>query len=294
MIDGAADVEARIDRRRLLGLTTAAGLTLAASRVQAAGPTVRTFAYGPDPAHRLDVYPDPRLRGAPVLLYVHGGGWRAGSRRRGAPLAGYARAHRSLLISIDYRLVPLARDAGDCAEDVAAAVGWAFANAAAWGGAPRRIFLVGHSAGAHLAALVATDPAYLAAGGLRPEQLAGLVLLDGMPYDAAPLVRIGRRWPDAVPDWLMPGVARRPAELSPTRRIVDGRRYPPMLVVHAGHSTNLGHDAARFVRRLRRAGGTATLMQADGDGHRGVNAEFGLAGDREGERAARFIASGRL
>lgn len=290
---GGSDAGAEIDRRRLLGLT-AAGLVLTGDGARAAVSAATTFAYGPDPAHRLDLYPDPGLRGAPVLLYVHGGGWRAGSRLRGAPLAGFARAHRFLLISIDYRLVPRARDAGDCARDLAAAVSWTLAHAAAWGGDPRRLFLVGHSAGAHLAALIATDPAYLAAERLRPEQLGGLVLLDGMPYDAAPLFRVGRQWPRAVPDWLMPGVGRRPAELSPTRRIGRGRRYPPMLMFHAGHSANLGHDAARFARRLRAAGGTVALIQADGDGHRGVNAEFGQVGDREGERAARFIATGKL
>ncbi|MBP7703953.1 MAG: alpha/beta hydrolase [Caulobacter sp.] len=283
-----------IDRRGLLLGLAAGGLGLRAGEAVAHGPGARSFAYGPAPAQRLDVYPNPRLHRSPVLVFVHGGGWRSGSRDRIYALEAYARAHGFLLVSIDYRVLPQARDAGDCARDVAAAVGWVRANAAKHGGDPRRIVLVGHSAGAHLSALVATDAAYLAAVKMKPADLAGAVLLDGMPYDALPLIAIEKRWPHANPDWMIPGLGARPAALSPTLRVRTGGAYPPMLIVYAGRRADAARDANAFARRLREVGAPVEVVRAYGDTHGLLNKEFGVAGDREGERAARFIATGKL
>ena len=148
--------------------------------------------------NRLDLYLPQRHRDRdrPVVVWIHGGGWRKGDKRVGihrkADLftrAGYVFA------SLNYRLSaapfdPLAADPARVMfpaqpNDVGKAIGWLDAHVGAYGGDRRRILLIGHSAGAHLAALVATDPSYLRAYGVRPRQIAGFVSLDPPAFDIA-------------------------------------------------------------------------------------------------------------
>lgn len=283
-----------IARRHLLALAAATlALPAGTSPARAATPP-REIAYGPAPAQRLDLYPQARLRGAPVIVFVHGGGWINGDKCEVFALPAYAERHGCLLVSVNYRLLPQAADAGDCARDVAAAVAWVQANAGRFGGDPRRIFLVGHSAGAHLAALLVADPAYLAAAGMASPGLAGAVLLDGLYYDAVPVLRRQALTPGVAPDWLIAAVGRRPHALSPARQARPGRRYPPTLVIYAGRRSEARREAADLTLALRAAGAPVEALRAFGDTHGRVNKTFGLAGDPEGERAARFIRTGRL
>jgi acetyl esterase/lipase len=116
-----------IDRRALLGLAAALALPATAARAE------DEIAYGEGPDRRLDVHGRPGLSGAPVLVYVHGGGWRRGDKRMVHDLPEYARRHGLLLVSVNYRMAPQV-DAGGCAEDVAAAGAWVRTNIARYGG----------------------------------------------------------------------------------------------------------------------------------------------------------------
>ncbi|WP_375288852.1 alpha/beta hydrolase [Sphingomonas sp.] len=145
------------------------------------------LAYGPAPLQRLDFYP-PLDGSAPVplVVFVHGGGWSRGDKGR---TTGYTKANHILrrglaFASLNYRLVPLAT-VEQQAQDVADALALLFREASARGVDPRRIVLMGHSAGAHLAALVVTDRAYARHAGIDPQRLAGTILLDGAAYDVA-------------------------------------------------------------------------------------------------------------
>lgn len=151
------------------------------------------LAYGDDPIQQVDVYAPPGLRAGerrPVVVWLHGGGWVKGSR----PLYGWAgRAYSSegfVTVVAGYRL----GEAGHWPrfmEDGAAAVRWARANAARFGGDPDNIIIAGHSAGAHIAALLALDPRWL--GDLvRPGgAVKGAIGLSG-PYDFLPMDPGGR------------------------------------------------------------------------------------------------------
>jgi len=144
--------------------------------------------YGADPRQRLDFTPGPRAD-APLVLFIHGGAWSFGDKRIAAHMARHFNARGYAFASINYRLVPNA-SVEQQADDVAAAL------ASLIGRARLPVILVGHSAGAHLAALVGTDPRYVGAYRMPLDAIAGVVLLDGAGYDvprqieaAGPLLR---------------------------------------------------------------------------------------------------------
>ncbi|HEY0435455.1 MAG TPA: alpha/beta hydrolase, partial [Phenylobacterium sp.] len=148
----------------------------------------RAVAYGPETRQRLDLYA-PRLRkGAPappVAVFFYGGSWDTG-RRGDYGWVGRALASRGFLCLVpDYGLYPHVRYPGFL-HDSALAVRWAQDHAAAFGADPARIVLVGHSAGAYNAAMVALDPRYLESAGVEPGRIKALAGLSG-PYDFLPL-----------------------------------------------------------------------------------------------------------
>lgn len=243
---------------------------------------VRSLSFGPDPLQALDVY-GPDRPDAPILLFVHGGGWSRGDRGMVNALPDYAERHGLTLASTDYRLVP-AVSAREAAEDVAAGVARLHTE---FSGRP--IFLIGHSAGAHLAALVGVDPVYLGAHDLAPADLAGVILLDGAGYDAT-----GPRGPGLVGRTLDRMYAQAfgdaAAALSPTRRIRSGSAFPPFLIFHVTSREDSTAQSRRLAETLIEAGGRAEAIAAPGESHRTINTGFGLADDPEGRRAAQFIA----
>ncbi len=137
------------------------------------------------PKNELDLY-IPRGEGPhPTVLFLHGGGWISGDRKMPGGLygnVGWTLAARGYLVGVaSYRLSPQFPYPAQ-PEDVAAAFRWMVDHSAEYGGEPSRVALIGHSAGAHLAALVAMDPRYLTSVGLTKEHIAGVVGVSGV-YD---------------------------------------------------------------------------------------------------------------
>jgi acetyl esterase/lipase len=191
----------------LLTLGGCTTLMFAAANVPAAfgdHELLRDLAYGPRSRHRLDVYVPEAVPagGVPVIVFWHGGGWIDGDRERyrfvGATLAdaGY------VVMVPDYRLHPEVRFPA-FVQDAALALKWAHDNAARFGGDPAKLFVMGHSAGAHQAALLALDPRYLEAIGGEPHWIRGLIGLSG-PYALVPdtdLLRAIFGPPHTPADW---------------------------------------------------------------------------------------------
>lgn len=156
------------------------------------------ISYGDDPKQELDVYPATGVSksgSAPVVIWVHGGGWRNGDKdnRSGTKLCQTWATAGIVMVNLNYRLTPDVVHPAHV-QDVAAGIAWVRKNIAGHGGDPGKIFLLGHSAGAHLVALVATHPEYLKAHGLTPSTaLAGVMSIDTASYDLnstrSPLVR---------------------------------------------------------------------------------------------------------
>jgi acetyl esterase/lipase len=216
-----------------------------------------------DPAHELalDVYPAQGVDvAAPVVVFLYGGSWQHG-RREYYRFVGHALSARGVLVVVpDYRKAPRNRFPA-FVEDAAAATAWVHANARTLGGDPRRIFVMGHSAGAYMAALLGTDDHYLLHWGMHPRQLAGVIGLAG-PYDFAPTVdeRIERRVFAGVADW---------PQTQPVH-FVDGDE-PPFLLLHGESDRRVWvANSESLARRLRAVGGPVTLKILPGVGHVGL------------------------
>ena len=142
------------------------------------------IAYGRDPRQRLDVYSPSKARHVPVVVFFYGGTWSEGRRSHYAFVAAALAARGYVTVIPDYRVYPQVRFP-KFVDDGASAVAWVQRHAAEYGGDPARIVLMGHSAGAHIAALLALDDAYLERAGANPRSIIGLVGLSG-PYALDP------------------------------------------------------------------------------------------------------------
>src|SRR5215217_13279 len=181
---------------RRIGLTAiAASLAAACSPLSmfatltpkdAARPRGRGIAYGPDPRQKLDVYaPRAEAGPAPVAVFFYGGSWDSGRREDYGWVGRALAAQGFLTVVADYRLYPQVRYP-TFVEDGALAVRWAADHAAELGGDPARLVLVGHSAGAYIAAMLALDARYLSRAGVAPGTVKAFAGLSG-PYDFLPL-----------------------------------------------------------------------------------------------------------
>lgn len=173
---GAGPLRDRLEARRAARQDGEA----AQAKLPAGVRLVPNVAYGAERAQRFDVYIPRDAARAPVILMVHGGGWKHGDKAMERVVENklaYWSARGFIFISVDYRMLPEA-DVLTQARDVAAALAAAQARAAEWGGDPARVVLMGHSAGAHLVSLLASAPALH--GGSR---WLGTVALDSAAFD---------------------------------------------------------------------------------------------------------------
>jgi len=167
------------------------------------------LSYGPLPRHRFDLFvprssvagPVP-IAGWPVAVFFYGGSWNRGARAD-YRFVGEALASRGILTAIaDYRLYPEVRYP-DFLHDCARITALTLHEAGSWGGDPARVHVMGHSAGAYNAAMLALDERWLTSEGASPRSLAGWVGLAG-PYDFLPIsnseVQPVFHYPDSPPD----------------------------------------------------------------------------------------------
>ncbi len=138
---------------------------------------------GVDPhRHSLDIYALPDSSNAPVMVWIHGGGWWRGDKSYAGRKAEFFLANGWVFVSINYRLLPEGQHPRNV-EDVSLTIGWVYRNIERYGGDNNSISIMGHSAGAHLASLVATDSRYLRQIGLDLSIIRAVVLLDSAAYD---------------------------------------------------------------------------------------------------------------
>ncbi|MDX2203135.1 MAG: alpha/beta hydrolase [Hyphomicrobiaceae bacterium] len=215
-----------------------------------------SVAYGPGERHRLDVYAPAKAQEAPVVVFFYGGSWQRGAKETFRFVAA-SLARRGLIAVIpDYTLYPQGRFPRFL-EDGAAAVAWTKANAARYGGDARRIFIMGHSAGAHIAAMLALDGRWLARSGLDPRQhVAGLVGLAG-PYDFLPIE-------DPIVQVIFESDA---PELTQPITFVSGGEPPVYLGVAPQDTTVRPGNSERLAARLKASGARVELARYPRTGH---------------------------
>jgi acetyl esterase/lipase len=206
----------------------------------------------------LDVYlPGRSQSGAtdrPVVVFFYGGGWEQGSKEAYRFVGSQLADQGFVTVVPDYRLYPEVQFPA-FVEDAAAAVAWTFENVRDFGGDPARVFLMGHSAGAHIASLVHYDERYLAAIGANHTP-CGLVGLSG-PYDFLPLVspELQSIFPPAVRDDSQPV------------RFVDGMEGPALLVHGMQDATVEPRNSASLAEAVAQAGGQAEVELYENRGH---------------------------
>jgi len=215
------------------------------------------IAYASGPNHQLDVYaPAPACANAPVVVFFYGGGWEDGDRGM-YRFVGAALAKRGVVVVIpDYRRYPEVRFPAFM-DDAAAAVAWSHNHIARYGGDPSRMFLMGHSAGAHIATLLALDTHYLDDAGVDPGVITGVIGLSG-PYDFLPLT-------DPVLQAIF-GPEKTWATSQPINYVT--RTAPPMLLATGtADRTVYPRNTEHLAARLRDAGVAVDERRYSGIGH---------------------------
>lgn len=211
----------------------------------------------------LDVYAPNAATAAPVVVFFYGGSWEGG-KRRWFKYVGDALARNGVVTVIpDYRKYPDVRFPAFM-HDAARAVAWARDHAREFGGDPQRLFVMGHSAGGQIAALLATDARYLAGAGLRPRDLAGMIGLAGA-YAFLPFVDNESR--------IFGDDARGRFDSQPIN-FVDGDE-PPMLLLQGKDDEEVPpHNAEVMAERAQAMDGTAVLKIYPGVGHSSILLSF--------------------
>jgi acetyl esterase/lipase len=242
----------------------------------------RDVAYGPDPKQRMDIYVPARVSNAPVILIVHGGGWSRGSKSASGVVdnkVAYWLPKGFIFISTDYRLLPEA-DPLTQAQDVARALAAAQDKVRTLGGNPRRFVLMGHSAGAHLVALLSSDPAMAARFGARPWR--GTVALDSAAYNVTSIMTAPH------PPLYDNAFGSDPAYWRRVSPIVQLRSTaPPMLLVCSSLRRTSCSQASDFEQKARRIGVEAEVFPV-AKSHSAIDKDLGEPGPYTA-RVDRFI-----
>jgi acetyl esterase/lipase len=231
---------------------------------------------------------EPLPAGLPVIVFFHGGSFSAGHKTdllfQKVPLfcgAGF------LLASANYRLSPAAKHPAHV-EDAARAIAWLHDNVARFGGDPNRFVLSGHSAGAHLAALLATDERWLGRHGLPLSIVKGVVSLDGATFDLLsrsddePFAAAGivNAFGDDKAVW---------ADASPIRHVAAGKGIPPFLMFSTLQRDFALVETRKFADVLKQAGVAVDVVPVEGQSHTGIHRDFGKVNDRVTQRTLQFV-----
>ena len=215
----------------------------------------RDLPYGPDARNVLDLYAPAQARGAPIVLFIHGGSWKGGSKD-GYTFVGESLARVGYLTAVmSYRLAPKNRYPSFI-QDAAQALRWLQDHAAERGGDPKSLFVVGHSAGAFNALEVTVNPRWLSEAGVPISSVRGVVGIAG-PYDYD--FRAGDTR-DAFP------AGATPTEVMPSRHVRADP--PPTLLLVAGKDQVVGpENGARMLAALQAKGADVTLTVLPGVDH---------------------------
>ncbi len=285
---------------RLLAFALLLWVSLPISALQASLSITRDVRYAtsagtPASLQSLDIYAPSGVAAAPVVVLVHGGGWQGGSKTNEGFLVNkvaYFSARGFVTVSINYRLSPAIVHPAHV-DDVATAIAWVRRKIAAHGGDPERVFLLGHSAGAHLVALAATDESRLAAQGETLLAIKGVIVLDTASFD------ISTRYSGVVgedtentPAILAQAFGTEPfghRDASPQVHVAPGKSVPPFLLCYVASRLDSQIATQSFAGALDSAGIGNTLLAGQGYTHETINTTFGLDGEQTTNAANLFL-----
>jgi acetyl esterase/lipase len=280
------------DSETTMRILSALPVLFLASALFAAEPKVhRDLPYAEPKNERqmLDVYAPTEGKNHPVVLWIHGGGWKAGNKTgvQKKPQAFVDKGY--VFVSTNYRFVPKVT-VKEMTGDIAKAIRWIHDYAQEYGGDPNSIFVMGHSAGAHLAALVCTDDRYLKAEGLSLPIIKGCVPVDVSVYDIPKRLKEGRSpklknvievFGETQESW---------RDLSPVTHVAKGKNIPPFLILHVADRPETKAQSHWLADKLREAGVPAQVVAAEGTTHGTINSNLGKSGDKPTQEMWEFMA----
>jgi acetyl esterase/lipase len=244
----------------------------------------------------LDIYAPDDAKNLPVVFWIHGGGWQTGDKTSVQHKPRVFTEHGFVFVSTNYRLVP-GVEMGVLIRDVAKSLGWVHKNIAEHGGDPSRIFVMGHSAGAQLAALLCIDDRYLKAEGVPFDVLKGCVPVDGDTYDV-PAIITTAEIRQTVHDLPLPEFGHRvkfgndPAkhiDYSAVTHVAKGKGIPPFLILHVAGHPDVTAQARRLAMVLRGADVPVKVFGAEETTHSLLNSNLGNPNDPATAELFKFL-----
>ena len=252
-----------------------------------------------NPAHErqvLDIYTPDDAKNLPVVFWIHGGGWQTGDKTSVQIKPRVFTEHGFVFVSTNYRLLPEV-EMDVLIRDVAKSLGWVHKNIAAHGGDPKRIFVMGHSAGAQLAALLCVDERYLKAEGVPVDVLKGCVPVDGDTYDVPAIIMTAEIRQSAhglpLPEFghrvKFGNDPKKHIDFSAVTHVAKGKGIPPFLILHVAGHPDVTAQARRLGAVLKEAGVPVTVFGASETTHNRLNADLGLPEDPSTQELFKFL-----
>ena len=254
-----------------------------------------------EPAHErqvLDIYvpEDPPAEGLPVVFWIHGGGWQTGDKSDVQVKPRVFTERGFVFVSTNYRLLPHV-EMDVLIRDVAQALGWVHKNIERHGGDPRRIFVMGHSAGAQLAALLCIDERYLKAAGVPFDVLRGCVPVDGDTYDLPAIITTaeirqaahGLPLPEFGHRVKFGNDPKKHVDFSAVTHVAKGKGIPPFLILHVAGHPDVTAQARRLAAVLQAADVPVRVFGARETTHSKLNADLGLPDDPATRELFQFL-----
>lgn len=234
----------------------------------------------------LDIYAPDDAKNLPVVFWIHGGGWQTGDKTIVQIKPRVFTERGFVFVSTNYRLLPHV-EMVELIRDVAKSLGWVHKHIATHGGDPRRIFVMGHSAGAQLAALLCTDDRYLKAEGVPFDTLKGCVPVDGDTYDIPAMITTaeirqtvhGLPLPEFGHRVKFGNDPKKHIDFSAVTHVAKGKGIPPFLILHVAGHPDVAAQARRLGAALKAAEVRVTVFGASETTHSKLNADLGLHND---------------
>jgi acetyl esterase/lipase len=247
----------------------------------------KDIAYGTDEKQKLDVYSPKDAKGRPVVVYIHGGEWTKGDKSEVSYKPKFFTENGIVFASMNYRLSPAAKHPAHVS-DVAAAVRWLTDHVAEYGGDPKKMVLMGHSAGCHLVVLTTLDPQYLEAVKLKPADLRGVVAWSGGSFDLVHKAKVDESFAEYIRNAF--GTAEDGWKAaSPVSHARNAKACPPYLFVTADPTGDSFKIAEGLVKQINDAGGKATTHVLKDRTHRTANHLLGSPDDKTGAALLDFV-----
>lgn len=236
----------------------------------------------------LNVYMPKKGSNSPMIVWVHGGSYAFGDKDNVLYKAEYFTARGYVFVSINYRLSPDAKHPVN-AQDVADALVWLHENATHYSADRDKIFVIGHSAGAHLAALVSIDDKYLTKAGGNLSILDGVVLLDGSGYDITLLMKNAST---KMKEWYVDSFGKTKKDwdvASPVNFVKAENNIPPFMIAYADDEEPSEKQAITLAKKLSEANVKNKVFHYEKKNHTSINKELGKETDKPTEDVYRFL-----